>query len=160
VQVFAGLQVSHWNFRRNIASVALMTEIGCENGLAVADVLGGSGLSEADLRDLNRMIYGREELATVTTRAVTGCLTSAAGWPPWPESWICRPQSPACDMPVASNVGCMTATSRPRALVIGAGFGGLGAAYELTRDGLADVTVVPATAPCALRTGATAETDR
>lgn len=31
---------------------------------------------------------------------------------------------------------------RPRVLVIGAGFGGLGAAYELTRDGLADVTIL------------------
>ncbi|OBJ23791.1 flavin-containing monooxygenase [Mycobacterium colombiense] len=32
--------------------------------------------------------------------------------------------------------------SRPRALVIGAGFGGLAAAYELSKDGLADVTVL------------------
>lgn len=31
---------------------------------------------------------------------------------------------------------------RPRVLVIGAGFGGLGAAYELTRDGLAEVTIL------------------
>lgn len=31
---------------------------------------------------------------------------------------------------------------RPRVLVIGAGFGGLAAAYELSRDGLADVTVL------------------
>lgn len=31
---------------------------------------------------------------------------------------------------------------RPRVIVIGAGFGGLGAAYELTRDGLAEVTVL------------------
>ncbi|OBG90324.1 4-hydroxyacetophenone monooxygenase [Mycobacterium sp. E3251] len=35
----------------------------------------------------------------------------------------------------------MTST-RPRVLVIGAGFGGLAAAYELSRDGLADVTVL------------------
>ena len=33
-------------------------------------------------------------------------------------------------------------TRRPRAIVIGAGFGGLGAAYELSKDGLADVTVL------------------
>src|ERR1700721_1753668 len=66
VQVFAGLQVSHWNFPRNIASVALMTEIGCENGLAATDVLRGSGLSETDLRDPDRMIVGRQELAIVT----------------------------------------------------------------------------------------------
>ncbi len=32
--------------------------------------------------------------------------------------------------------------SRPRVIVIGAGFGGLGAAYELSKDGLADVTVL------------------
>ena len=32
--------------------------------------------------------------------------------------------------------------SRPRVIVIGAGFGGLAAAYELSRDGLADVTVL------------------
>ncbi len=32
--------------------------------------------------------------------------------------------------------------SRPRVLVIGAGFGGLGAAYELSKDGLAEVTVL------------------
>jgi len=31
---------------------------------------------------------------------------------------------------------------RPRAVVIGAGFGGLAAAYELSKDGLADVTVL------------------
>ncbi|OBK11837.1 flavin-containing monooxygenase [Mycobacterium asiaticum] len=36
----------------------------------------------------------------------------------------------------------MTATLRPRVLVIGAGFGGLAAAYELSRDGLAEVTVL------------------
>ncbi len=33
-------------------------------------------------------------------------------------------------------------TSTPRVLVIGAGFGGLAAAYELSKDGLADVTVL------------------
>lgn len=32
--------------------------------------------------------------------------------------------------------------TRPRVLVIGAGFGGLAAAYELSRDGLAEVTVL------------------
>ncbi|WP_293001784.1 NAD(P)/FAD-dependent oxidoreductase [Mycobacterium sp.] len=37
----------------------------------------------------------------------------------------------------------MTTTNhRPRALVIGAGFGGLAAAYELSKDGLADVTIL------------------
>src|ERR1700753_400550 len=36
----------------------------------------------------------------------------------------------------------MTSTSKPRVLVIGAGVGGLGAAYALTRDGLADVTIL------------------
>ncbi|OBJ86167.1 flavin-containing monooxygenase [Mycobacterium asiaticum] len=36
----------------------------------------------------------------------------------------------------------MTATIRPRVLVIGAGFGGLAAAYELSREGLAEVTVL------------------
>lgn len=35
-----------------------------------------------------------------------------------------------------------TSNNRPRALVIGAGFGGLAAAYELSRNGLADVTVL------------------
>ena len=35
-----------------------------------------------------------------------------------------------------------TAARRPRVIVIGAGFGGLGAAYELSKDGLADVTVL------------------
>lgn len=38
--------------------------------------------------------------------------------------------------------GAMTFISRPRVLVIGAGFGGLAAAYELSRDGLAEVTVL------------------
>ncbi|MBX9983331.1 MAG: FAD-dependent oxidoreductase, partial [Mycobacterium gordonae] len=33
-------------------------------------------------------------------------------------------------------------TSTPRVVVIGAGFGGLAAAYELSKDGLADVTVL------------------
>ncbi|WP_083208608.1 AraC family transcriptional regulator [Mycobacterium malmoense] len=66
MQVFVGSQVSHWDFPRSTASVALMAEFGCENGLAVADVLEGTGLSEADLRDHNRMIVGRQELAVVT----------------------------------------------------------------------------------------------
>lgn len=64
--MFVGSQVSHWDFPRSTASVALMAEFGCENGLAVADVLEGTGLSEADLRDHNRMIVGRQELAVVT----------------------------------------------------------------------------------------------
>jgi cation diffusion facilitator CzcD-associated flavoprotein CzcO len=34
------------------------------------------------------------------------------------------------------------ARRRPRVIVIGAGFGGLGAAHELSKDGLADVTVL------------------
>ncbi|WP_186274127.1 AraC family transcriptional regulator [Mycobacterium kubicae] len=66
MQVFAGKQVSHWDFPRNTGSVALMTEFGCANGLAVSELLNGSGLSEADLRDPNRMIVGRQELAVVT----------------------------------------------------------------------------------------------
>ncbi|MDT5219216.1 MAG: hypothetical protein QOF15_1321 [Mycobacterium sp.] len=64
--VFAGQQVSHWDFPRNTGSVALMTRFGCENGLAVADVLNGSGLSETDLHDHDRMIVGRQELTVVT----------------------------------------------------------------------------------------------
>ena len=36
----------------------------------------------------------------------------------------------------------MTSSRRPRVIVIGAGFGGLCAAHELSRDGLADVTVL------------------
>ncbi|MDT5137206.1 MAG: hypothetical protein QOD58_1468 [Mycobacterium sp.] len=43
-----------------------MTRFGCENGLAAADVLNGSGLSEADLHDHDRMIVGRQELTVVT----------------------------------------------------------------------------------------------
>ena len=35
-----------------------------------------------------------------------------------------------------------SALRRPRVIVIGAGFGGLGAARELSRNGLADVTVL------------------
>ncbi|WP_082968140.1 AraC family transcriptional regulator [Mycobacterium scrofulaceum] len=66
MQVFAGRQVSHWDFPRSMASVALMAEFGCAKGLAVADVLDGTGLSEPDLRDHNRMIVGRQELAVVT----------------------------------------------------------------------------------------------
>ncbi|WP_407689455.1 AraC family transcriptional regulator [Mycobacterium sp. HUMS_1102779] len=63
MKVFAGQQVSHWDFPRNTASAALMTEFGRENGLAAAEVLEGSGLSESDLRDHRRMITGRQELA-------------------------------------------------------------------------------------------------
>lgn len=70
VQVFAGQQVSHWDFPRNTASVVLMTEFGRDNGLAVADALAGSGLSEADLHDHDRTIVGRQEL-TVATNLVT-----------------------------------------------------------------------------------------
>ncbi|ORW60982.1 AraC family transcriptional regulator [Mycobacterium parmense] len=64
--MFAGRQVSHWDFPRNTASVALMADFACESGLAVSEVLEGSGLSEADLHDHNRMIVGRQELAVVT----------------------------------------------------------------------------------------------
>lgn len=64
--MFVGSQVSHWDFPRTPASVALMAEFGCANGLSVTDVLNGSGLSEADLRDHDRMIVGRQELAVVT----------------------------------------------------------------------------------------------
>ena len=66
MQVFAGSQLSHWDFPRNTASAALMTEFGRANGLAVADVLEGSGLSEADLHDHGRTIVGRQELAIAT----------------------------------------------------------------------------------------------
>ena len=65
MQVFAGQQVSHWDFPRDAGSVALMTRFGCENGLAAADVLNGSGLSETDLHDHDRMIIGRQELTVV-----------------------------------------------------------------------------------------------
>ncbi len=43
-----------------------MTEFGCENGLAASDLLEGSGLSEDDLRDHDRTIVGRQELAVAT----------------------------------------------------------------------------------------------
>jgi AraC-like DNA-binding protein len=66
VQVFAGQQVSHWDFPRSTVSVALMAEFGCDRGLVTADVLKDSGLSEADLRDPDRMIVGRQELTVVT----------------------------------------------------------------------------------------------
>ncbi|OBK20594.1 AraC family transcriptional regulator [Mycobacterium asiaticum] len=75
--MFAGRQVSHWDFPRNIGSVALMTEFGCRNGLAVSDVLMGSGLAGADLSDHDRMIVGRQEL-TVATNLVN-LLDSQAG---------------------------------------------------------------------------------
>lgn len=64
--MFAGQQVSHWDFPRNTASVVLMAEFGCRNGLSVADVLHGSGLSEADLHDHDRTIVGRQELTVAT----------------------------------------------------------------------------------------------
>lgn len=66
MQVFVGSQVSHWDFPRTTTSVALMAEFGCQNGLSVTDALAGSGLSEADLRDHERMILGRQELAVAT----------------------------------------------------------------------------------------------
>lgn len=44
------------------------------------------------------------------------------------------------DMTSSSSPG--TRRRRPRVIIIGAGFGGLGAAYELTRDGLAEVTIL------------------
>jgi AraC-like DNA-binding protein len=79
VQVFAGSQLSHWDFPRNTASAALMTEFGCENGLAIADLLKGSGLSEADLHDHGRTIVGRQELAIATNLVdLLGADTGAA----------------------------------------------------------------------------------
>lgn len=66
MQVFVGSQVSHWDFPRTTVSVALMTEFGCRNGLLAADVLKGSGVSEADLHDHEAMILGRQELAVAT----------------------------------------------------------------------------------------------
>ena len=64
--MFAGSQLSHWDFPRNTASAALMTGFGTENGLAISDLLNGSGLSEADLADHGRTIVGRQELAIAT----------------------------------------------------------------------------------------------
>lgn len=77
VQVFVGSQVSHWDFPRSTASVALMTEFGCRKGLAAEDVLNGSGLSEADLHDHDRMIVGRQELAVAAN--LVDLLGEAAG---------------------------------------------------------------------------------
>lgn len=66
MQEFVGSQVSHWDFARNIASVALMVAFGRENGLTAAEVLAGCGLSEADLHEHDRMVTGRQELAVAT----------------------------------------------------------------------------------------------
>ena len=66
VQVFAGSQLSHWDFPRNTASAALMTAFGRENGFTAEDLLDGSGLSEIDLADHTRTIVGRQELAIAT----------------------------------------------------------------------------------------------
>ena len=48
------------------------------------------------------------------------------------------------DLPVASLAPGLPGAERrrPRVIIIGAGFGGIGAARELTKDGLADVTVL------------------
>ncbi len=50
VQVFVGSQVSHRDFPRSTVSVALMTEFGCENGLAVplAEKLLATGALSVD----------------------------------------------------------------------------------------------------------------
>ena len=64
--MFAGSQVLHWDFPRNTASAALMTRFGLDHGIAVADLLRGSGLSEADLTDHGRTIVGRQERAIAT----------------------------------------------------------------------------------------------
>ncbi|MGD1236824.1 AraC family transcriptional regulator [Mycobacterium seoulense] len=66
MQVFVGSPVSHWDFPRSTVSVALMAEFACDNGCAVADVLEGTGLSEADLHDPNRTVVGRQELTVAT----------------------------------------------------------------------------------------------
>lgn len=58
--------MSHWDFPRNTGSVALMVEFGRKSGLPIADLLEGSGLTEADLSDHNQMIVGRQELAVAT----------------------------------------------------------------------------------------------
>jgi AraC-like DNA-binding protein len=77
VQVFAGSQLSHWDFPRNTASAAVMTEFGRGHGLSVADLLDGSGLSEPDLADHGRTIVGRQELAIATN--LVNLLGSPAG---------------------------------------------------------------------------------
>ena len=77
--MFAGSQLSHWDFPRNTASAALMTTFGTDSGLAVADLLDGSGLAEADLADHDRMILGRQELAIATNLVnLLGAPTGAA----------------------------------------------------------------------------------
>lgn len=43
-----------------------MTEFGCQSGLTAANLLDGSGLSEDDLRDHDKTIVGRQELAIAT----------------------------------------------------------------------------------------------
>jgi AraC-like DNA-binding protein len=77
VQMFAGSQLSHWDFPRNTASAALMTDFGRQNGLAAEDLLNGSGLTETDLADPTRTIVGRQELA-IATNLVTLLGTPAA----------------------------------------------------------------------------------
>lgn len=77
--MFAGSQLSHWDFPRNTASAALMTAFGVEQGLVAADLLDGSGLSETDLADHTRMIVGRQELAIATNLVkLLGTPTGAA----------------------------------------------------------------------------------
>ncbi|WP_040632286.1 AraC family transcriptional regulator [Smaragdicoccus niigatensis] len=63
--VFAAAEVPHWDFPRNPASVGLLVDCGVEHGLSPDDLLEGSGLTEPDLANGERMVGARQELVVV-----------------------------------------------------------------------------------------------
>ncbi|SFA93256.1 Helix-turn-helix domain-containing protein [Amycolatopsis marina] len=64
--------VRDWDFPRNPASILLMSEFAREREVPVAELLRGSGLREADLRDPELQVDARQELGVV--RALVAAL--------------------------------------------------------------------------------------
>ncbi|RNL78841.1 AraC family transcriptional regulator [Nocardioides marmorisolisilvae] len=54
-----------WDFARGVGGIAVLVEYAGERGLAATAVLAGTGLSVADLRDLDREVTAAQELRVV-----------------------------------------------------------------------------------------------
>ena len=65
-----------WDFHRSPVSVALLLQVGREHGLAPADLLAGTRLTEAQLGDPNTLLSAGQELSVATQ------LLKALGHPP------------------------------------------------------------------------------
>lgn len=57
--------IQDWDFARGVAGVAVLVEHGAEHGVAARTLLAGTGLSTADLEDVDRVVTAAQELRVV-----------------------------------------------------------------------------------------------